>query len=91
MNNIHESAIFWLDGHYSAGFTAKGDTECPIFEELAAIFSSKIYNPIILIDDARCFRGNENYPSIEKITDYIRNKNEKYHMAIKDDIIRFFV
>ena len=40
LKEINEPAIFWLDGHYSQGITAKGDKDCPIFEELHAIFNS---------------------------------------------------
>ena len=31
---IDKPVIFWLDGHYSGGLTAKGDSECPIWGEL---------------------------------------------------------
>jgi hypothetical protein len=89
--DINEPAIFWLDGHYSAGVTAKGDKECPIFEELSSIFSSKKFNHILLIDDARCFIGKGDYPTIEKLTEYIRSKNEKYQVEIKHDIIRYVI
>ena len=37
LKELNEPAIFWLDGHYSGGITAKGDKECPIFEEIDAI------------------------------------------------------
>ena len=89
--DINEPAIFWLDGHYSAGATAKGDKECPIFEELSSIFSSKKFNHILLIDDARCFIGKGDYPTIEKLTEYIRSKNEKYQVEIQHDIIRYVI
>jgi hypothetical protein len=89
--DINEPAIFWLDGHYSAGITAKGDKECPIFEELDSIFNSKKFNLILLIDDARCFIGEGDYPTIEKLTEYIRSKNEKYKVEVKYDIIRYVI
>ena len=88
---INEPAIFWLDGHYSFGITAKGDKECPIFEELEAIFNSKNFNHILLIDDARCFIGKGDYPTIDMITEYINNKNEKYQVEVRDDIIRYTI
>jgi hypothetical protein len=91
ISDINEPAIFWLDGHYSSGITAKGDKECPIFEELEAIFKGKNYNHILLIDDARCFIGEGDFPTIESISEYIRSKNEKYHLEVRDDIIRFVI
>jgi hypothetical protein len=91
LKDIHEPVIFWLDGHYSGGVTSKGETECPIYEELSAIFNSDANRSILLIDDARCFIGDENYPTIEKLTRYVQEKNEKYRVEIKHDIIRFFI
>jgi hypothetical protein len=91
MKEVNEPAIFWLDGHYSAGVTAKGDTECPIFGELDAIFNGKSLNHILLIDDARLFKGKDDYPTIDKVTAYIQNKNSRYQVEVKHDIIRYVV
>ncbi|MDR2286698.1 MAG: hypothetical protein LBE04_04380 [Prevotellaceae bacterium] len=84
---INERAIFWLDGHYSAGITAKGDVECPIYEELKAIFKSPL-NHILLIDDARCFSGQGDYPSIQDLSEYIISQRSTAHIKVEDDIIR---
>ena len=89
MLKLNEPAIFWLDGHYSAGITARGDKDCPIFEELDAIFSKKNFEHILLIDDARCFIGEDDYPTIEELTNYVRSKNEKYQVDVKHDTIRY--
>jgi len=88
LKDVNERSIFWLDGHYSAGVTAMGDKECPIYEELDAIFNNNKYNHILLIDDARCFNGKGDYPTIDKLTKYVKNKNEKYQVEVKYDIIR---
>lgn len=88
---INEPAIFWLDGHYSAGITARGDKDCPIFEELDAIFNKNNFEHILLIDDARLFIGEGDYPTIEELTNYIRSKNEKYRVNVKHDIIRYVI
>jgi hypothetical protein len=85
---INEPAIFWLDGHYSSGITAKGKKDCPIFEELDAIFNSKKFNHILLIDDASCFIGNGDYPTINQLTEYIKSKNKEYQIKVEHDIIR---
>ncbi|MHB8336252.1 MAG: hypothetical protein ACYC6P_01125 [Ignavibacteriaceae bacterium] len=84
---LNEPCLFWLDGHYSAGFTARGDLETPIISELNTIFSLK-ENHIVLIDDARCFTGENDYPTIEFIQNFITNKRADYRMEIKDDVIR---
>lgn len=84
---INEKAIFWLDGHYSAGITAKGEKDCPIYEELNGIFNSR-FQHILLIDDARCFNGEGDYPTIERLSEYILSKYSKSNIEIKDDIIR---
>ncbi len=88
VNKIKRQSIFWLDGHYSGGFTAKGDKECPIIQELGAILGSP-YEHIILIDDAREFTGTNDYPTIEELESII--KKSRYvnsTINVKDDIIR---
>ena len=91
LKDINEPVIFWLDGHYSGGITAKGDKECPIYEELEAILIGKKFNHIILIDDARCFIGDGDYPTMKKLTEFIKSKNDKYQVEVKHDIIRYFI
>lgn len=91
LKDVNEQAIFWLDGHYSGGVTTKGDKECPIYEELDAIFDDNKLNHVILIDDERCFTGKGDYPTVEELTKYITNKNKDYKCYIKNDIIRFVV
>jgi len=88
MKNIHSPALFWLDGHYSAGVTSKGDKDCPIYEELDAIFSAPKLNHIILIDDARCFDGTGDYPTIANLEKYVLSRNPQYRMEIDTDVIR---
>ena len=83
--------FFWLDGHYSGGVTAKGDKECPILEEVNAIFKFKNIAHILLVDDARSFNGQHDYPTVEELTNHIKNKNNKYEVVVKDDIIRYVV
>jgi len=91
MLKINEPAIFWLDSHYSAGITARGEKDCPIFEELDAIFNTKNFEHILLIDDARCFIGEGDYPTLEELTNYVRSKNGKYRVDVKHDIIRYVI
>jgi len=87
VSELKEPALFWLDGHYSGGITALGDKECPVPEELQAIFKSSV-NHIILVDDARLFNGTKSYPDLDQIRDIIKRNNKSCQVEIKDDIIR---
>ncbi|MEK7568570.1 MAG: hypothetical protein AAB497_00455 [Patescibacteria group bacterium] len=70
---ISEPALFWLDAHYSGEGTAKGEVETPVIKELLTIFSRKNAKDIILIDDARCFDGTHDYPTVKQIQDLVAN------------------
>jgi hypothetical protein len=91
VTKLDKPAIFWLDGHYSGNITAKGEKECPVFEELDAIFNGKIKNHVLLIDDARCFIGQGDYPTIDDLTKYITDKNPAYKLEIKKDVLCFTI
>ena len=80
-------ALFWLDGHYSGGLTAKGDLECPVYEELKAIFLSR-YNHIVFIDDARLFVGVNDYPTLENLQSFVKNNKPGYQFLVENDCIR---
>tara|TARA_R100001015_G_C4630990_1_gene193119 strand:- start:2624 stop:3229 length:606 start_codon:yes stop_codon:yes gene_type:complete len=81
--NLKEPAIFWLDGHYSGGITAKGEKICPVYAELDAILKSDLAH-MILIDDARLFVGEDDYPTIEELKSYL-NKSDRNHSFEKED------
>jgi hypothetical protein len=88
VKEINEKTIFWLDGHYSGGITAKGETESPVMQELKTILESNIEH-IILIDDAREFNGTSDYPSIQELETVIREKGFlNSTVIVKDDIVR---
>jgi hypothetical protein len=88
VKELNEPAVFWLDGHYSAGVTAKGEKECPIYEELDAIFSGKKLQHVILIDDARCFVGQNDYPTMNELKENIQRKVNRFEFSVEHDIIR---
>ena len=97
MKEVNETAVFWLDGHYMPGFTyktgvtAKGEKECPVFEEIDAVFKGSKLNHVILIDDARLFVGKYDYPTVDELTKFVKERNSKYGVEVKDDIIRYEV
>lgn len=84
---LTEPALFWLDGHYSGGKTARAEKDCPVPEELNIILKSTLPH-VILIDDARLFNGTNDYPDIAHIKEIIRSNHRNYSVEIKDDIIR---
>lgn len=86
MPSINTPAIFWLDGHYSSGVTAKGDLECPIIEELGHILKQN-HAHVLLIDDARCFIGQNDYPTLAELEKYIKSKNSNYQIKVENDVI----
>jgi hypothetical protein len=82
----HQSTVFWLDGHYSCGITGRGDKDTPILEELETILGRN-ERDVILIDDARCFNGEGDYPRLEKIVEAIRLRRPDLIVKVKNDII----
>jgi len=86
IKDIHQKALFWLDGHYSAGNTARGDKDCPILEEVKAILSSGIEH-VLLIDDARCFTGQRDYPTKEGLASFILKSFPDSDIHVENDSI----
>ncbi|MGH3430856.1 MAG: hypothetical protein ACRDQZ_25355 [Mycobacteriales bacterium] len=80
-------ALFWLDGHWSGGATAKGPVDSPISSELDAILSSPIRDHVVLIDDARCFDGHGGYPHLGELLETVR-RSSGYRCEVSADIIR---
>ena len=86
VGEIKEPALFWLDGHYSGGITSKGVLNTPIFKELDYIFATS-FQHVILIDDARDFTGNDDYPTIESLKAYVKSIKGNYLFKVQDNMI----
>ena len=87
---LDEPALFWLDGHYSGGITAKAEFETPIMKELENIYSHRwAKSHVILIDDARCFDGRGDYPGIAALEGSARAAGYD-RFEVRDDMIRIF-
>ncbi len=88
ISELTKPTLFWLDGHYSEGFTAKGDKECPVVEELNAILDANNYKSfVILIDDARYFNGTKSYPTLEEVEQILRTKGANATVKVENDVI----
>jgi hypothetical protein len=81
------TCLFWLDGHYSGGGTARGESETPVMKELVAILAHPLQH-VILIDDARLFTGHEGYPSIADLREWVARRRPEYTMTVEGDVIR---
>jgi hypothetical protein len=83
---LQSKTIFWLDGHYSAGLTARGSKDCPIYAELQSIASLCKVPFVVLIDDARCFGHEKDYPSLQELGAFVRELLPRYRMGVNNDI-----
>lgn len=88
LGNLEGPALFWLDGHYSADITARGDKDTPIVSELENISRHPVRQHVILIDDARCFNGTHDYPTLKELEQSARRYWPGSTFEVRDDIIR---
>lgn len=86
---IVQPCAFWLDAHYSGGQTAQGKTETPIVQEVQCILRHCCAGEhVLLIDDARCFTGQNNYPALDELREIIHTAQPMWCFEVRDDIIR---
>jgi hypothetical protein len=88
LDDLKCPALFWLDGHYSAGITALGAKETPISAELDAILQHPLSGHVILIDDARNFDGTHDYPTLDALRQSVLTRAPNADLSVEDDIIR---
>lgn len=79
--------LFWLDGHWSGGPTAKGPTDTPVADELSVALPRVAQGDVVLIDDAREFGVDPAYPTIEALRDRIAAEAPGATLEIDCDII----
>ena len=85
---VNEPCLFWLDAHYSGGVTGQADTETPIIKEIKTVLNHSCLDNVVLIDDAREFVGNNNYPTLEELRRILGEIRNGWQMAVEADIIR---
>lgn len=93
IGETRESAIFWLDAHWSGGATYGGDDQCPLLEELEIINRSEFKN-YIFIDDARLFTSPpqsphkpEQWSDIASVIETLCAGRSKRYIVIIEDVI----
>ena len=85
---ISEPCLFWLDGHFSGGNTAKAALNTPVMREMESILTHRVNNHIVLIDDARLFVGRDDYPTLTALEQLVRTHKPGWCLTVEDDIIR---
>jgi hypothetical protein len=92
LGKISETCLFWLDGHYGhysgTAVAAKADLETPVMNEVRAILNHKVKDHVILIDDARCFDGTHDYPTMSELRALIESNRPNYDYSVQNDVIR---
>ena len=95
VQKINRPSLYWLDGHYSSEFfigdeyfvTAKGEKDTPVLSELQTLLADK-HSHVILIDDARLFTGQNDYPSVAELKKIVSRASHPYSFSIAKDIIQ---
>ena len=88
LEKLNQPALFWLDGHFSGGVTAKAEIETPILNEVKKILEHPIKSHVILIDDARLFNGERDYPTHEELKNLISEHYSNFVYEVNNDIIK---
>jgi hypothetical protein len=88
LERVKEPILFWLDGHYSGGNTARGANDTPVFEELTQIYRTGEKRHVVLIDDARLFGTDPAYPTLADLEAFARKLNPGVKMEVAGDAIR---
>lgn len=88
LSTLDHAALFWLDGHYMGGTTARADQDSPVRAELAALLHHPVRRHIVLIDDARLFTGTDGYPTIDELRTWVERERPGSRVDVDADIIR---
>jgi hypothetical protein len=83
---LSSPALFWLDAHCSGGITS-GHREAPIIRELTSVLQHPVKEHVIVIDDARLFRGRNGYPQLRQIVELVQ-RTSSYRIGLFGDLIR---
>jgi len=79
--------LFYLDGHDSGGITGKGRNTCPVKEELEVIYSLCPGRVSVVIDDARLFGSDPDYPTLSEIQMWMKKLRPNSRVSIEHDAI----
>lgn len=85
---LHEPCLFWLDAHHAGVLTARGEVESPVRQEVEHILRHPVCGHVILVDDARAFRGQGGYPTLAGLQATVAARRPDWTFEVLYDIIR---
>ena len=86
---VEDPCLFWLDGHYSGGVTARSSQDFPIIDELNHIGLHEVDAHVVLIDDVRTFTGTRGAPALGDVLEAGKAAFPRHELAITNDVIVF--
>lgn len=91
LSKINEPCLYFLDAHYSAGTTARGNKDSALEDEFKTILPRlSIYNDVVLVDDTYDLADGNGYLSIDTISKMILNVRPDYSINEQDYILKAF-
>lgn len=86
---LNTPALFWLDAHaMGTPGTSAAELETPIVQEIQQVLNHPIKQHVVLVDDARFFNGEHDYPTLDQFEAMVRGIRPDIHFDVRDDIIR---
>jgi len=79
--------LFYLDGHDSGGITGKGLKSCPVREELHLIYGLFEGKISVVIDDARLFGTDPDYPTVRDVVGWMEQLRPHATVMVENDAI----
>ena len=93
IDQVSDSAIIWLDSHWSGGETYGANDQCPLLEELEIINNSHLRH-FIFIDDARLFESPpppphdlKYWPDLVSVINKLQSIPDSFVVILEDVII----
>ena len=91
LSSVQERCLYFLDAHYSAGTTARGNRDSALEDEMSVIVPRlEKYDDVILVDDTYDLCGTNGYLTEESIASMIHTVKPGYRIEVKDYILRAY-
>jgi hypothetical protein len=88
VRGLRAPVLFWLDGHFSGGVTARGTLDTPLVAELDTVLRHPVQGIVILIDDAAWLDDHLGGHGLEQICARIHALQPNWTVDLRNDILR---